>query len=154
LRTLPVDGLADHVTVLDLIPGVGLELADAEGDFLLLLVDAQDDGFHFLADVKDIRGPGDALGPGEFGDVDEAFDPVLEFDERAVGDQVRDLALDVGADGEALLDLVQGFFWVCLRPSETRSFSLLISRTMTSSSWPTLSNSLGWPRRPQVISVI
>ena len=38
--------------------------------------------------------------------MDEAFDPFFEFHERAVGDEVGDLALDVGADRETLLDLV------------------------------------------------
>src|SRR2546430_8176795 len=42
-----------------------------------------------------------------------------------------------------------GFFWVCFRPNETRSFSLLISSTTTSSGWPTLSSSLGCPRRSE-----
>ncbi len=103
---LAVDGLADHVAVLDLVPRIGFELADAEGDFLLFLVDAENDGLDFLADVEHVGRTRDALGPGEFGDVDEAFDAFLDFDERAVGDEVGDLALDVGADREALLDLV------------------------------------------------
>ena len=37
----------------------------------------------------------DALGPGKFGDVDEAFDALFEFDERAVGNEVGDLAFDL-----------------------------------------------------------
>ena len=36
----------------------------------------------------------------------------------------------------------------------TRSFSLLMSSTTTSISWPTLSSSQGWPMRPQVMSVM
>ena len=36
--------------------------------------------------------------------MDEAFDAGLELDERAVGDEVDDLALDLGADGELALD--------------------------------------------------
>ena len=106
MRTLPLNGLADHVAVLDLVPRIGLELADAEGDLLLFLVDAEDDGLDFLTDIEDVGRASDALGPGELGDVDEAFDAFLELDERAVGNEIGDLALDVGANGEALLDLV------------------------------------------------
>jgi hypothetical protein len=39
-----LDLLADRVTVLDLVPRIGLELADAEADLLLVAVDAEDDG--------------------------------------------------------------------------------------------------------------
>ena len=51
-------------------------------------------------------GLGDALGPGQFGDVDQAFDAGLEFHERAVGHEVDDLALDLGADGILRFDVV------------------------------------------------
>jgi len=65
--------------------GFGVELADAEADLLLFLVDAEHDGLDFLADGEDIGRTGDALGPGELGDVDEAFDAFFHFDECAVG---------------------------------------------------------------------
>ena len=84
LRTVPFDLFADRVTVLDLVPRVGLELADAEADFLLVAVDAEDDRLQLLADGEDIARARDALGPRELGDVDEAFDPFLDLDERAV----------------------------------------------------------------------
>ena len=47
---LAFDLVADQVADFDLVPRVGLELADAEGDLLLLLVDAEHDGFDFLAE--------------------------------------------------------------------------------------------------------
>ena len=98
-----LDLLADLVAVLDLVPRIGLELADAEGDLLLFLVDAEHDGFEFLADGEHVGRARDALGPGEFGDVDEAFDAFFDFHERAVRHEIRDLALDLRADRETAL---------------------------------------------------
>ena len=45
------DLAADGELLLDLVPRIRLELADAERDLLLFLVDAEDDGFDFLADA-------------------------------------------------------------------------------------------------------
>ena len=76
---LALDAGADRVAVFDLVPRIRLELADAEGDLLLLLVDAEHDGLDFLADREHVGRAGDALGPGELGDVDEAFDALARF---------------------------------------------------------------------------
>ncbi len=92
--------------MLDLVPWIGFELADAEGDFLLLLVHAKHDGFDFLAQGENVGRTRDALRPGEFGDVNETLDAFFDFHERAVRNEVGDLAFDLRADGEALLDLV------------------------------------------------
>jgi len=103
---LALDLLADHVAKLDLVPRIRFELADAERDFLLVFVNAENDRLDLLAEGEHIGGTRHALGPREFGDMDEAFDAVLDLDERAVGHEVRDLAGDLLANGEALLDLV------------------------------------------------
>ena len=101
-----LDLVPDHVADFDLVPRIGLELADAEGDLLLVAIDAEDDGFDFLAERENVGRARDALGPGEFGDVDEAFDAFLDFDERAVRHEVDDLAFDFLTDREALFDVV------------------------------------------------
>ncbi len=88
-----------------LIPRIGFELANAEGDLLLVAVDAEHDGFDFLVRLEHVRRLGDALGPGEFGDVHETFDTGFEFDERAVGHEVDDLAFDLLADRVLGFDL-------------------------------------------------
>ena len=80
------------------VPRIGFELANAEGDLLLFAVDAEHDRFDFLVGLEDIGRFGDALGPGKFGDVDEAFDAGFQFHERAVRHEVDDLAFDLGAD--------------------------------------------------------
>ena len=58
--------------------------------------------------LEHVGGLGDALGPGHFGDVDQALDAGLDFDKRAVGHEVDDLAVDLGADRVLLLDVVPG----------------------------------------------
>jgi len=72
----------------------------------LLLLDAEDDRIELLTDLEQLGGLGDALGPGHLGDVHEALDARLDLDERAVGDQVDDLAADLGSDRELPVDLV------------------------------------------------
>ena len=95
-------------------------------------------------DREHVGRAGDALGPGEFGDVDETFDAGFEFDERAVGHEVDDLAFDLWRrPGNVSSMLSHGLSCICLRPRLTRSFSRLMSRTTTSMSWPTLSSSRG-----------
>ena len=87
--------------------------------------------------------------------MDEAFDARFQFHKRAVRHEVDDLAFDLGAD----LDISRrccptDWLSFCLRPRLTRSFSLLMSSTTTSISWPTLRISDGCPMRPQLMSVM
>ena len=89
----------------DLVPGVDLGLLHAQGDFLLVLVDAQDDDLDLVADVDQLAGVVDPLGPAHLGDVDQALDALLELDEGAVAHDVDDLAGDAGADRVLLLDV-------------------------------------------------
>ena len=89
-----------------LVPWIGLELANAEGDFLLLAIDAEHDRFDFLFGLEHIGRFRDALGPGEFGDMDEAFDTGFDFDEGAVRNEVDDFAFDLRADRILGFDLV------------------------------------------------
>src|SRR5450631_55076 len=88
------------------IPGIGFQLADAEGDFLLLAVNSQNNGFDFLILFQNIARFGDALGPRKFRDVDETFDAGFELHKRAVRHEADDLALDLRADGEFGFDAV------------------------------------------------
>ena len=103
---LALDAGAGRVLARDDFPRIGVELADAEGDLLVFLADAEHDRFDFLALGEHIGGTRDALGPGEFGNVDEAFDARFQFHERAVRHEVRDLALDLHVDRILLGDLV------------------------------------------------
>ena len=122
---LAADLLADDVALLDLVPRVGLELADAEGDLLISLVDAEHDGLDILTEGENIGRTGDALGPGELGDVDESLDSLLDLHEGAVGHEVRDLSADLLTDREALLDAVPGIGLELLE-AEADAFLVLV----------------------------
>ena len=88
------------------IPWIGIKLPDAERNLLLVAVDAEDDGFNLRALLQHIGRLGDALGPGEFADVDEALDAGFQFDEGAVGHEVDNLAFDAGVDRILGFDLI------------------------------------------------
>ena len=96
------DDGTDGVLVLELLPGIVLELLHAERDAAVVGVDREDDGVDFVAGLDHLGGVLHPLGPGHFGDVDEAFDALLELDERAVVGDREDAAADLGADRVAL----------------------------------------------------
>ena len=102
----PLDHRARRVLAGDLVPGVDLGLLHAQGDFLLVLVDPQDDDLDLVADVDQLAGVVDPLGPAHLGDVDQALDALLELDEGAVAHDVDDLARDAGADRVLRLDVL------------------------------------------------
>ena len=82
-------------------PRIGLDLLHAEGDALLVGIDAEDDHFHFVALTDHLGRMTQLAGPGHFGNVHETFDAGFQFDERAVVDEVGHLAVMTGAFGEA-----------------------------------------------------
>ena len=96
---------ANGIVVDGHFPRIFFELAQAEGNLLLFLVDVEDNRLDFVADLENLGGLGDALGPGEFGDVDEPFDALFKLDERAVGRQIANLAAHVRANGILALDV-------------------------------------------------
>ena len=81
-------------------------MAQAQRDFLFFAIDAQNHCLDFLFLLKDVGRFGDPFGPGQFGNVNETFNAFLEFHERAVRDEVRDLAFDVLTRRKPLFDLV------------------------------------------------
>src|SRR5882724_2544085 len=96
---LPLDPHADGILLRQRHPGVLFGLLHAERDLLFRLVDLQYDGFDRLADRHDLRGVAHVARPAHLGDVDQALDPRLELDERAVVRDRDDLALDARAHG-------------------------------------------------------
>src|SRR5690606_249451 len=59
-----LDGRTNGVAAFHFVPGVGLELANAEGDLLLFLADRENHGADFLFQRENVAGAGDALRPG------------------------------------------------------------------------------------------
>ena len=78
-------------------PGIGLGLLDAERDAATLFVDVQHHHFDFVADLDHLGRVDVLVGPVHFGNVDQAFDARLEFDEAAVIGDVGYLAEQAGA---------------------------------------------------------
>ena len=96
---------AHRIAGVDVVPRIRLELTHAEADLALVLVDAKNDGLDDLADGEHIGRTGNALRPGELGDVDEAFDAFFHFHEGTVSDELGDLAADLVAHGVAAFDV-------------------------------------------------
>ena len=80
------------------IPGVVLGLLEAERDAALVGIDLEDLNLDLLAGGDDLAGVDVLLGPAHLGDVDQAFDARLQLHEGAVVGDVRDGALEAGAD--------------------------------------------------------
>jgi hypothetical protein len=84
---LDVDEVADLLAAEKVFPDIALELLDPQRDLLLLDVDVEEDGFDLFPDLELGRGVLDLL-PGDVRDMDETFDPRLDFEERAeIGDR-------------------------------------------------------------------
>ena len=93
------DLLAWRILVVDQGPGVDLDLLHAERDLLLLRVHVEDYDLDLVADLDDLAGVVDPLGPRHFADVNEALDALLELHERAVAEDVDHGAGELGTDG-------------------------------------------------------
>ena len=78
------------------------KLLHAEGDAAVVGVDGEDEGVDLVAGFDQLGGVLHALGPGHLGDVDEAFDALLELDEGTVVGDGEDAAADLCADGVTL----------------------------------------------------
>src|SRR5690606_37316817 len=95
---------ANGVLDLDVLPGAGFLLLQAQGDLFLVLVDRQDANLDLLVDLEHVARVVDPA-PAHVGDVQQAVH-AAEVDERAEVGDVLDHALDVLADfdvGERLL---------------------------------------------------
>ena len=79
-------------------PRVVLGLLEAQRDAALVGVDLEHLHLDLLAGGDDLAGMDVLLGPAHLGDVDEALDARLQLHEGAVVGDVRDGALDAGAD--------------------------------------------------------
>src|SRR3954471_18673921 len=93
------DSRADGILIMELLPWVGGELLHAERDAALGGVHVEHHGLDLVANVDDLRGVLHALRPGHLADVDQAFDALLEFDERTVVGGGDDATFNVSADG-------------------------------------------------------
>jgi hypothetical protein len=81
--------MANHV------PRVRIELAEAERDLLVILLDTEDNRVQLLTDLEQLGRFADPLGPRHFGNVDEAFHARLEFNKGAVGHEIDHFTVNI-----------------------------------------------------------
>ena len=75
-------------------PGVRRALFDAEADSSLFRINFKNFDFNFLRGRNDLAGVNVLAGPAHFGNVNQSFNTVFEFDECAVIGDVFDNALE------------------------------------------------------------
>ena len=99
-----VNDLADLVALGDILPGVGENLLQPQGDAVLLSVEAEDHHVDLLADLDGFAGVLDPR-PRHLGYVKEAVDPPEVYEGAVVGDPPHDAAVDLVLfeGGEGLL---------------------------------------------------
>src|SRR5437764_3690312 len=94
---LALDRATDRVLFGKRLPRVRHNLLQAKADPPLLRIDVEHHHLDLLAGRDDLAGVHVFLGPAHLGDMDEALDPRLQFDEGAVVGDIGDAALELGA---------------------------------------------------------
>ncbi len=140
----------------DVGPGIAQRLLESQRDAALGGVDLQDHNFDRLALLHHVAGFSDfALRPRHLGNMNQALDAGLEFDERSKIHQPRDGAAHAVASFEFFGDRVPGMRLQLLQPDGNAllvAFGPTLS-TFTSIAWPTESTSAGLLTRPQAMSL-
>ncbi len=95
---LSLDNAANRMLLSKIFPRIGESLLEAERNTPLDRIDFENLHIDFLARRDDLARVDVFLGPGHFGDVNQAFDARLQFDERAVVGDVGHAAMDTGID--------------------------------------------------------
>ncbi len=88
------------------IPRVRGDLLHAEGDALLVGIDAEHDDFDFFADLHHLGRMTELAGPGHLGDVNQTFDAVFQFHECAVVGEIGDGTGESGILGVLLSNVL------------------------------------------------
>src|SRR5690606_27689830 len=104
LGDLAGDAAADRQALGQGVPGILVELLDAEAEALVLDVDVEHHRLDLVALLEELARVLDALGPGDVGHVHQAVHALLDADEHAEVGDVADLALDDRADGVLVLE--------------------------------------------------
>src|SRR6202008_4716616 len=86
----------------EVLPWVLEKLLHAQRDAAVSGVHAENHGVDLVAGLDQLGGMLEALGPGHLREVNEAFDSLLQLDERAVVGDREHAAVNMCADGIAL----------------------------------------------------
>src|SRR6185436_9173697 len=114
------DLAADLVALLvvrgELFPRVGFALLHAQRNAAAVFVDLQNHHLDLVAELHHARGVDVLVGPVHFGHVDQAFDALLDFDERTVIGKVGNLAEQAGTGRIAARQTDPGIFPELFQP--------------------------------------
>ena len=97
-----LDDGSGGITLGEVLPRILQELLHAERDAAVGGIDAEDNRVDLVAGLDQLGGVLEALGPGHLREMNEAFDSLLELNERAVVGDRENAAVDVCANGIAL----------------------------------------------------
>src|ERR1700722_19004010 len=97
-----LDDGSDWVFVGEAFPRILEELLHAERDAAVGGIDAENDSVNFVAGLDQLGRMLEALGPGHLREVNQAFNALLKFNERAVVGNGKDAAVNFGSDRIAL----------------------------------------------------
>jgi len=80
-----LDGALNLVTLLvvhrEVVPRIGLALLHTQGDTTTFFVDLEDHDFDFVAELDNLGRMNVLVGPVHFGNVNQAFDALFDFNE-------------------------------------------------------------------------
>ena len=114
---------ANGVLHLDVLPRILLELLQAKAHLALVAVEGEDDGLYLVAYLQEVLSGTQVLTPRHLGDVDQTLDARLDFDEGTVVGHDDNLALDMVADLEVLVEAIP---WVRGELLQTEGNALLL----------------------------
>ena len=114
---------ANGVLHLDVLPRILLELLQTKAHLALVAVEGEDDGLYLVAYLQEVLSGTQVLTPRHLGDVDQTLDARLDFDEGTVVGHDDNLALDMVADLEVLVEAIP---WVRGELLQTEGNALLL----------------------------
>src|ERR1017187_3687585 len=79
-----LDDGAGGIALSEVLPWIVEELLHAQRDAAVSRVDAEDNGFNFVARLHQLGGVLQPLRPGHLREVNQAFDALLQLNKRAV----------------------------------------------------------------------
>ncbi len=99
---------ADGIFGFDVLPGIGLELLDAEAHLAVVAVEGEHNGFDFVAFLEEILSGAQVLAPAHLAHVDKTFHAGSHFEECTVVGHNHYAAFNLVADLEVGVEGIPG----------------------------------------------